>query len=127
VPINYLRVAQMAVGSLRSAYRIRHPGELEYHAFERDGCVDTVSVPGHQASRESVMVLSYFRPSLIGYEKARKLYFPIWVDSCAHGCNKEIRSVDGGVLAFVFNEWEDDAAKVLYVDLKAGTVRMSSK
>jgi hypothetical protein len=72
-------------------------------------------------------VLSYFRSSLIGYDKARKQYFPIWVDSCAHGCNKELRSLNGGVLAFVFNEWDDEPAKVLYVDLKAGTVRMGAE
>jgi hypothetical protein len=67
-------------------------------------------------------VFSYFRSHLIGYDKARKQYFPIWTDTCAHGCNKEIRSLQGSVLAFVFGEWESE--KVLYVDLKAGTVRM---
>jgi hypothetical protein len=101
------------------------PVKLRWRYYDQNPMGDqrAASVAGTKESPE-FKVLSYFRSSLIGYDKARRQYFPIWVESCAHGCNKEIRSLDGALLAFVFNEWDDDPAKVLYVDLEAGTVRM---
>ncbi|WP_374172836.1 hypothetical protein [Flavobacterium tructae] len=35
-------------------------------------------------------IVPYFRHNLIGYDKNKKLYFPITVESCAHGCNKTV-------------------------------------
>ncbi|OHT44220.1 hypothetical protein [Flavobacterium tructae] len=35
-------------------------------------------------------IVPYFRHNLIGYDKNKRLYFPIKVESCAHGCAKTI-------------------------------------
>jgi hypothetical protein len=103
------------------------PMKIHWQYYDRNPMGDYGASVFGTEENAAFRVLSYFRSSLIGYDKARKQYFPVWVDSCAHGCNKEIRSLKGGVLAFVFGEWDDDPAKVLYVDLKAGTVRMDAK
>lgn len=101
--------------------------KLRWQYYDQDPMGgDETSVTGTKENPE-FKVVSYFRSSLIGYDKARKRYFPIWVESCTYGCNKEIRSLNGAVLAFVFDEWDDDPAKVLSVDLKAGTVRMGGE
>jgi hypothetical protein len=110
-----------------SAVKTFRPVKLRWQYYDQNPMGDhAASVFGTRESPQ-FKVLSYFRSSLIGYDKARKQYFPIWVDACAHGCNKEIRSLNGGLLAFVFNEWDDEPAKVLVVDLKAGTVRMGGE
>jgi hypothetical protein len=110
-----------------AAAKAFRPVKIRWEYYDANPMGDQPSSVFGSGDSAEFKVLSYFRSSLIGYDKARKQYFPIWVDSCAHGCTKEIRSLKGGVLAFVFNEWEEEPAKVLYVDLKAGTVRMAAE
>ncbi|MBF4515823.1 hypothetical protein IRZ71_05690 [Flavobacterium sp. ANB] len=38
-------------------------------------------------------IVSYFRNNIIGYDKNKELYFPITVESCTMGCDKEIEFV----------------------------------
>ncbi|SNR38791.1 hypothetical protein SAMN04487979_104274 [Flavobacterium sp. ov086] len=38
-------------------------------------------------------IVTYFRNNIIGYDKNKKLYFPITVESCATGCDKKIEFV----------------------------------
>ncbi|KRB55615.1 hypothetical protein [Flavobacterium sp. Root186] len=38
-------------------------------------------------------IVSYFRNNIIGYDKNKKLYFPIAVESCHVGCDKEIKFI----------------------------------
>ena len=38
-------------------------------------------------------VVAYFRNNIIGYDKAKKLYFPIIVESCQTGCDKKIEFI----------------------------------
>ncbi|MFP3787380.1 hypothetical protein, partial [Burkholderia sp. SIMBA_024] len=38
-------------------------------------------------------IVTYFRNNIIGYDKNKKLYFPIIVESCVTGCDKEIQFV----------------------------------
>lgn len=42
---------------------------------------------------ESFKIVTYFRHNVIGYDKNKKLYFPVIVESCAHGCDKTIEFV----------------------------------
>lgn len=100
------------------------PVPIRWEYYDRDPMGEHAASADASAEDAAFKVTAYFRSSLIGYDKARRRYFPIWVDSCAHGCHKEIRSLRGGVLSFVFAEWDDDPPKVLSVDLRAGTVRM---
>lgn len=38
-------------------------------------------------------IVTYFRHNIIGYDKTKKLYFPIIAESCATGCDKKIEFV----------------------------------
>lgn len=38
-------------------------------------------------------IVTYFRNNIIGYDKNKELYFPITVESCATGCEKDIKFV----------------------------------
>ncbi len=42
---------------------------------------------------DSFKIVSYFRNNILGYDKNKKLYFPIIVESCNHGCGKTIKFV----------------------------------
>lgn len=47
-------------------------------------------------------IVSYFRHNIIAYDKNKKLYFPVIVGSCAHGCNKEIKFVSENEIEIVY-------------------------
>ncbi|MFH6990934.1 hypothetical protein [Flavobacterium sp. FlaQc-48] len=45
------------------------------------------------AENNDFKIVTYFRHNVIGYDKNKKLYFPIIVESCATGCDKKIRLI----------------------------------
>jgi len=51
VPIAYARLAGLAVKTLRAIYQIRHPGELAYKSFSRDGV--SIRFPQLNITRET--------------------------------------------------------------------------
>lgn len=68
-------------------------------------------------------VVSYFRGSLIGFDKKAKKYFPVWADTCAHGCHKTLVSLDQNALVFSFEEWTPPV--LVTVDLAGKTVQFA--
>ena len=68
--------------------------------FNLDGSdIDTI------IENENYIVGTYFRGNLLGYDKNKKLYFPIIVESCAHSCKKEIIFLDEKTVQIAY---EDD-------------------
>jgi hypothetical protein len=49
-------------------------------------------------------VVALFRNNILGFDKLKKKYFPIWVESCMHGCNKNISFLSPVKLKIVYSE-----------------------
>ncbi|MFD3408829.1 hypothetical protein SKC37_09195 [Aquirufa sp. HETE-83D] len=64
---------------------------------------------------ETYLIISMFRNDVLGYDKVKKKYFPIWVESCSHGCNKEIEFIDNNKLKITYSESQNET---IIVDLK---------
>ncbi|AWK05739.1 hypothetical protein HYN56_16440 [Flavobacterium crocinum] len=47
-------------------------------------------------------IVSYFRHNIIAYDKNKSLYFPVIVESCAHGCGKDIKFVSENEIEIVY-------------------------
>jgi hypothetical protein len=52
LPVNFRRVADMAVKTLRQVYRIPHPGQLQYKSFDSSGI--EIRFPNLRLKREEV-------------------------------------------------------------------------
>lgn len=61
------------------------------------------------------LVSSYFRGNLLGFDKQKKLFFPIFIESCVTGCNKTIRFISSGRLEVIYDE--DTRKEVYTIDL----------
>jgi hypothetical protein len=60
------------------------------------------------------IIITLLRNNVIGYDKVKKKYFPIWVESCGRGCNKDIAFVGKDKLQIT---WEVNVA--IIVDLNS--------
>lgn len=66
---------------------------------------------------QNYYLTSYFRGDVIGFDKQKKLYFPIIIESCAHFCNKEIEFVNDHTIKITYEDdksWELDLTKIKF-------------
>ena len=69
-------------------------------------------------------IVSLFRNNILGYDKTKKKYFPIWVESCSHGCNKTVAFIDDTTLRITYSEANDE---MIIVDLTNMTYKITLK
>jgi hypothetical protein len=53
---------------------------------------------------DKYILVNYFRGNIIGYDKLRKLYFPLWIESCINFCDKNIRFFSEDSLSISYTE-----------------------
>ncbi|MGE9314410.1 hypothetical protein ACLOAU_22330 [Niabella sp. CJ426] len=54
---------------------------------------------------EHFKILSYFRGNILGFDKQKQLYFPIYIESCITGCDKKIRFVSPETIEILYDEY----------------------
>ncbi len=75
--------------------------------FDIDGSdIDTI------VENKNYIVGTYFRGNLLGYDKNKKLYFPVIVESCAYSCNKTLRFLDDHTLQITYEDEKDFEIKL---------------
>jgi|GEM_PF-2873359 hypothetical protein len=55
---------------------------------------------------EHYTVVSYFRSNLIGYDKQKRLYFPIVIEGCNYDCNKALQLDEASKLLITYEDEE---------------------
>lgn len=60
---------------------------------------------------------SYFRGNIIGYDKDKKLYFPLYIENCVLGCNKDIEFVDENTLRITRSESDEETYSISMKDI----------
>lgn len=60
---------------------------------------------------------SYFRGNIIGYDKDKKLYFPLYIENCALGCNKDIDFIDENTLKITRSESDEETYHISMKDI----------
>ncbi|MDM1062503.1 hypothetical protein HXZ62_08000 [Empedobacter falsenii] len=66
---------------------------------------------------DDYIINSYFRGNLIGYDKNKKVYFPILVESCSYSCDKKIEFVNSNTIKIEYEdsiEYEIDLSKIIF-------------
>lgn len=60
---------------------------------------------------------TYFRGNIIGFDKNTKLYFPLFIESCVIGCDKEIELFDNDSLRISYTEGGDMEYRISMKDI----------
>lgn len=69
-------------------------------------------------------IISLFRNNILGFDKTKKKFFPIWVETCMHGCNKEIKFINSSTLQITYSEANNEK---IIVDLSKMTYNIILK
>lgn len=59
---------------------------------------------------EHFKIVSYFRGNILCFDKQKRLYFPIYIESCITGCNKKIRFVSPETIEILYDEYSNRGA-----------------
>jgi hypothetical protein len=78
-----------AEGTLRTTY-------YDKNLFPKD--------PIEVIENSQYKVVALFRNNILGFDKLKKKYFPIWIESCMHGCNKSISFLPPAKIKIVYSE-----------------------
>ena len=70
------------------------------------------------------LIRSFFRGNVIGFDKRREKYFPIWIEGCSHGCNKDLSFLDEVTLQIEYSE--ADNQKII-INLETMTYQIINK
>ncbi|WP_267406248.1 MULTISPECIES: hypothetical protein [unclassified Chryseobacterium] len=84
-------------------------GELDkiYSTYYQKDLFSILGTPEMTIENDQYLVGTYFRGNLLAYDKKKKLYFPVIVESCAGFCNKKIEFVNDHTLKITY---EDDSS-----------------
>jgi hypothetical protein len=83
----------------------------------KHGTFDTIE-------NKNYIIYDYWKSDVIGYDKIKKKYFTIWIDSCNHGCDKYVSFLSNNVIEMIY--FEASEQKVI-VDLKKSLYRIVIK
>ena len=65
-----------------------------YSTYYKENIIDftgDISKADVIIENDHFMVVAFFRNNIIAYDKRKKRYFPIFIESCITGCNKEVK------------------------------------
>ncbi|MCW3162252.1 hypothetical protein [Chryseobacterium oryctis] len=94
-------------------------GEMSviYSTYYKENLFELSGGVPDEIENENYLVVSYFRGDIIAYDKIKKLYFPVIVESCAHFCNKSIEFINEHTLKITYEDessYELDLHKILF-------------
>lgn len=53
---------------------------------------------------ERFKIISYFRGNILGFDKQKQLYFPVYIESCITGCDKKIKFISPETIEVIYDE-----------------------
>ncbi len=71
---------------------------------------ELTSASTEYVENDNYEIQSVFRGNLIGFDKKKKKYFPILIESCSGFCNKEVEFLDATKIKITY---EDDTTSEL--------------
>lgn len=54
---------------------------------------------------EHFKIMSYFRGNILGFDKQKQLYFPVYIESCITGCDKKIKFISPETIEVMYDEY----------------------
>ena len=94
-------------------------GEMDevFSTYYQENLFDINDGSESRIENDRYLIMSYFRGDLIAYDKLKKLYFPVIVESCAHFCNKEVEFVDDVTIKITYEDmdsWDLNLAAIKF-------------
>lgn len=91
--------------------------DVVYSTYYAENLFELTSASEEFVENKNYKVQSVFRGNLLGFDKKKRKYFPIIVESCSHFCNKNIEFVDAQKLKITYEDeqsFEIDLSKIVF-------------
>jgi hypothetical protein len=91
--------------------------DVIYSTYYAENLFELTSASEEFVENENYKVQSVFRGNLVGFDKKKRKYFPIIVESCSHFCNKNVEFVDSQKLKVTYEDeqsFEIDLSKIVF-------------
>ncbi|MCW3170169.1 hypothetical protein OMO38_16705 [Chryseobacterium sp. 09-1422] len=91
--------------------------DIIYSTYYDENLFKLTSASEEFVENENYKVQSVFRGNLVGFDKKKRKYFPIIVESCSHFCNKNVEFVDAQKLKITYEDeqsFEIDLSKIVF-------------
>lgn len=63
-------------------------------------------------------IVNFTNGNLLAYDKKKHLYFPVFVESCVQGCNKEISFLDENTIKIGYNFFDEESFTINIDEIK---------
>ncbi|KFF05785.1 hypothetical protein B0A68_17950 [Flavobacterium reichenbachii] len=92
--------------------------EVIYSTYYKD---DLFKYTGNYEEEESIendnfKIVSYTRNNIVAFDKNKKLYFPIYTETCVTGCDKKIRFISENSIEVKYYEHSSDETSIINLD-----------
>ncbi|CAA9202174.1 hypothetical protein FLA105534_03958 [Flavobacterium bizetiae] len=89
-----------------------------YSTYYKD---DLFNFTGDYNKSESIennnfKIVSFFRGNIIAFDKNKKLYFPIYTETCVTGCDKKIKFVSENSIEVLYHESSENETSIINLD-----------
>lgn len=103
-----------------SNYGAGYEGEMNeiFSTYYKENLFEISGGSETEIENENYLIKSYFRSDVIGFDKRKKMYFPIIVESCAHFCNKNIEFTNQNTIKITYEDdtsWELELPKIQFL------------
>ncbi len=102
-----------------SNYGAGYEGEMDtiYSTYYKEDLFALSQSTAEEIENEYYIIKSFFRGDLLAYDKKKKKYFPVIVESCAHFCNKEVDFETDHVIKISYEDnrsWTLDLRQLIF-------------
>lgn len=91
--------------------------DVIYSTYYNENLFKLTSATEEFTENENYKIQSVFRGDLLGFDKKKRKYFPVIVESCSHFCNKNVEFVDAQKLKITYEDdqsFEIDLSKIVF-------------
>lgn len=91
--------------------------DVIYSTYYNENLFKLNSASEEIVENENYTIQSFFRGNLLGFDKKKKKYFPIIVESCSHFCNKNAEFIDSQTLKITYEDdqsFEIDLSRIVF-------------
>ena len=113
--------------SIKSMMEIRdiiYEGSLKITYYDKSIFPNEPGYIFDSIENDKFKFVSVFRNNILGYNKTKKKYFPVLVESCSHGCHKEIAFLNEDTLRISYIEANNQN---VIVNLNKMTFKINTK
>lgn len=93
--------------------------ETIYSTYYKEDIFKLTAEHGGEAAfieNERFKIMTYFRGNILGFDKQKQLYFPVFIESCITGCSKKVKFCSPAGIEVLYDEYSANETYKVQLD-----------